>query len=145
MPRTREQREWDPDRSQIASRLSTSLYRLDSRGARLSTTKYSSVGERPLSQKESQPLPPPLLLEDDIDEKYIRLLRQVRAQQKQKKIKTLKFKLVDEDSTIDIEITSVSLSMRKRKYNLSDIYKSSERAFLRSLKMSDYLSFYRKL
>ena len=52
--------------------------------------------------------------------------------------------LAGEDPGVDVEIEGVSLPVRKRRRNSSDVTESSERSFLRGLKMSETPSFHGK-
>ena len=150
--RTRGQRQRDPEGSQVASRGGSPPHAGRLRGARASTERRSNASRRAPSEEASvedagpaaPSRTPSPTVDEDTDEEHAELLRQVRAQRKQKEIEALKAELAGEDPAVDVEIPGVSLPIRKHRRHSSDADESSERAFLRSLKLSDTPVFHGK-
>ena len=139
MPQTRGQRGQNGDEDELPSRPPSPPRGTRSRGARASAARRggagSTVGRRSPSVGEPQ---------DDIAAQHAELQRQVRVQRQQREIEAMQRELAGEDPGVDVEIEGVSLPVRKRRRNSSDVTESSERSFLRGLKMSETPSFHGK-
>lgn len=83
-------------------------------------------------------------LDAELEQERAELMEAVRRRRKIQEIEALRQELDGEDPSVDVQIEGVSLPFRKRRRNSSDPEETRERAFIRSLKMSDCPTFHGK-